>query len=69
MSAQLLTSREIDVLQRLAGGFTYRQVADQLQRSPHTVQTHVKNIYQKLGVHSARAAIWRALELRLLIKP
>jgi DNA-binding NarL/FixJ family response regulator len=69
MSAQLLTSREIDVLQLLAGGFTYRQVADRLQRSPHTIQTHVKNIYQKLGVHSARAAIWRALELRLLIKP
>lgn len=69
MSAQLLTSREIDVLQLLAGGFTYRQVADRLQRSPHTIQTHVKNIYQKLGVHSARAAIWRALELRLLTKP
>ena len=69
MNAQLLTTREIDVLRLLAGGHTYQEVADHLQRSPHTIQTHVKNIYQKLGVHSARAAIWRALELRLLTQP
>jgi ATP/maltotriose-dependent transcriptional regulator MalT len=30
------------------------------------VQTHIKNIYAKLEVHSARAAIWRAIELKLL---
>jgi DNA-binding NarL/FixJ family response regulator len=69
MSANILTTREMDILRLLAGGNTYRQVADALQRSPHTVQTHVKNIYQKLGVHSARAAIWRALELNLLSRP
>ena len=55
MDTQLLTSREIDVLQLLAGGFTYRQVADRLQRSPPPSDAR-QNIYQKLGVHSARAA-------------
>lgn len=61
-----LTARERDVLQLLAQGCTYRQVAQHLHVSAHTVQTHIKNIYSKLEVHSARAAIWRAVELRLL---
>jgi DNA-binding NarL/FixJ family response regulator len=32
----------------------------------NTVSTHVKSIYRKLEVRSARAAVWRAFELRLL---
>ena len=66
MHADILTTRELDVLRLLAQGFTYRQVAHELHVSAHTVQTHVKNIYAKLDVHSAREAIWRALQLRLL---
>jgi DNA-binding NarL/FixJ family response regulator len=61
-----LTSREANVLQLLARGRTYEQVSDELGVSLHTVASHVKNIYRKLEVHSARAAVWRALELRLL---
>jgi DNA-binding NarL/FixJ family response regulator len=61
-----LTSREANVLQLLARGRTYEQVGDELGVSLHTVASHVKNIYRKLEVHSARAAVWRALELRLL---
>jgi ATP/maltotriose-dependent transcriptional regulator MalT len=61
-----LTSRELEVLRLLAKGFTYREVGIVLAVSPHTVQTHVKNIYSKLEVHSARAAVWRATELKLL---
>ena len=66
MLARLLTSREMDVLRLLARGCTCHQVAHQLHVSPHTVQSHTKNIYTKLEVHSARAAIWRALDLGLL---
>jgi DNA-binding NarL/FixJ family response regulator len=66
MQGASLTSREMDVLRLLAQGRTYRQVAHELHVSAHTVQTHVKNVYAKLDVHSAREAIWRALQLRIL---
>ena len=64
-----LTSREVEVLQLLARGFTYSQVADRLCMSVHTVESHVKNVYRKLEVHSARAAVWRAGELGLFGEP
>ena len=63
-----LTSREAIVLRLLARGCTYIQVSDRLGMSVHTVESHVKNIYRKLEVHSARAAVWRAVELRLFGK-
>lgn len=65
-TATRLTSREMDVLEMLATGNTYGQVSDRLGVSLNTVASHVKNIFRKLEVHSARAAVWRALELRLL---
>lgn len=61
-----LTARESDVLRLLARGLTYTQVSDALGVSLHTVTSHIKNVYRKLEVHSARAAVWRALELELL---
>lgn len=63
-----LTSREAEVLQLLARGCTYIQIGDRLGVSVHTVESHVKNIYRKLNAHSARAAIWRAMEMRLLVE-
>lgn len=62
-----LTSREAEVLQLLARGCTYIQIGDRLGVSVHTVESHVKNIYRKLNAHSARAAVWRAMEMRLLV--
>jgi LuxR family maltose regulon positive regulatory protein len=41
-------------------------VAARLEISVHTVGTHVKNTYRKLGVHRAAAAVRRAGELGLL---
>jgi DNA-binding CsgD family transcriptional regulator len=61
-----LTGREAQVLRLIARGCTYSQVADQLGMSAHTVGTHIKNAYRKLDVHSAAAAVMRAIELRLL---
>jgi len=65
-TAVRLTSRETDVLRLLALGHSYTQVSDALGVSLHTVTSHIKNMYRKLDVHSARAAVWRALELDLL---
>ena len=56
-----LTSRELEVLRLLAKGCTYCQVADRLGISEHTVTSHIKNVYRKLDVHSAAAAVFRAL--------
>lgn len=60
-----LTPRESDVLRLIARGCTYAQVADQLGISLHTVTTHIKNTYRKLGVRCGAAAVMRGAELRL----
>jgi len=62
----LLTPRECEVLRLLAFGCTYKAAADRLGVSLHTVTTHVKNLYRKLGVHSAAAAVMRAVQMQLL---
>lgn len=61
-----LTSREADVLRLIAHGRTYSQIAAELGMSVNTVGTHIKHAYRKLDVHSAAAAVMRAVQLRLL---
>ena len=66
MGAVRLTAREAQVLRLIARGCTYAQAAERLGMSANTVGTHIKNAYRKLDVHSAAAAVMRAIELRLL---
>ncbi|WP_123576332.1 response regulator [Luteococcus japonicus] len=47
-----LTSREIDVLRRVAKGMAYREIADELFVSHRTVQNHVQNVLRKLQLHN-----------------
>jgi DNA-binding CsgD family transcriptional regulator len=49
-----LTVREGQVARLLARRATNREIADQLELSPHTVRHHVENVFAKLGVHSRR---------------
>jgi DNA-binding CsgD family transcriptional regulator len=65
-AAVALTQRETQVLQLLARGCSYGETARQLGVSVNTVSTHIKKLYLKLGVHTAAAAVMRAIELRLL---
>ena len=51
-----LTERELDVLRRVAAGFTHAAVAEQLGVVPGTVTAHLDAIYEKLGVHSREEA-------------
>ncbi|MFK7969846.1 MAG: response regulator [Bacteroidia bacterium] len=47
-----LTPREIDILEPLASGKTYTEIAESLFISPKTVRRHIENIYRKLAVNS-----------------
>jgi DNA-binding NarL/FixJ family response regulator len=61
-----LTKRETDVLKAVAKGFTYTEIADVLSMSPHTVTSHIKNIYRKLEVCSRSEAVFEAVQLGLI---
>jgi LuxR family maltose regulon positive regulatory protein len=60
-----LTTAEQRILALLPTS-TYLQIADTLYISRNTVKTHLRSIYQKLGVSSRSGALERAVDLRLL---
>lgn len=62
----LLTPREAAILDLIARGDSYGEVARILSVSVSTVQTHVKNIYGKLSVHSRGEAVFEAQRRGLL---
>lgn len=47
-----LTEREIEILKWLTNGLSKKQIAGEMNVSFHTIDTHLKNIYSKLHVHS-----------------
>ncbi|SRR5579875_598975 len=61
-----LTPREIDVLRLVAEGLTDIQIAEKLVLSSRTVSTHLRSIYNKLGVSSRAAATRFAVEHHLV---
>jgi DNA-binding NarL/FixJ family response regulator len=56
-----LTPREREILDYLAKGYQYKEVADHLSVTFNTVHTHIKNIYTKLHVRSRHEAVCRYL--------
>jgi len=56
-----LTEREKQVLQLLAKGHAYKEIADQMSISFETVRTYVRSIYEKLHVHSRTEATLKFL--------
>lgn len=64
-----LTPREQEVLRHFALGASYKEVAQQLQISLHTVRDHVKALYRKLQAHSRGVAVRRAVQCGILHMP
>jgi HD-like signal output (HDOD) protein/DNA-binding CsgD family transcriptional regulator len=52
-----LSTRELDVLKRLAKGMVYKQIASELELSTSTVRTHLHNVYGKLGAMDRAQAV------------
>ncbi len=61
-----LSERETEVLKLLSHGMNYKEVANDIFLSPHTVKTHIKNIYSKLHVNSRAEAIYKAIKQKLI---
>lgn len=61
-----LTSREQEVLEKMAEGLANKQIALSLSISEHTVKFHLSSLYAKLGVASRTEAVKRGIELGLI---
>jgi two-component system NarL family response regulator len=64
--APVLTSRELEVLRLVAKGMSNREIAEELYISENTVKNHVRNILEKLHLHSRMEAVIYAVRERLL---
>jgi len=64
-----LTERELEVLRLVATGMNNREIAKQLVISENTVKNHVRNILEKLQLHSRMEAVMYAVKEKLLDLP
>lgn len=61
-----LSPREVELLQLLVKGYSYKMIASSLFISLATVQTHIRNIYAKLHVNCGREAVVLALRDKIV---
>lgn len=59
-ATESLTCREIEILDLLAKGYLYKEIATELNISKETVKTHIHNIYDKLHVQNRTEALNKA---------
>ena len=64
--AYKLSTREKEVLNLLAEGNNYQEIAEELFISVDTVRHHIRNIYKKLHVHSRSEAVAKAIRKKLI---
>ena len=62
----VLTKTETEILKEIALGITTREIAEKRFSSSHTVNTHRKNIFRKLGVNNVHEAIRYAMRSGLV---
>jgi len=61
-----LSEREKEILSLLVEGLSKKHIAEKIFLSHHTVDSHIRNIYVKLEVHSRSSAISKAIKEKLL---
>lgn len=61
-----LSEREQEIITFIAEGYTNSEIAERLFLSPHTVNTHRKNIMHKLGVNNTAAVVMYAVKTNLV---
>ena len=64
--ANPLSARETEILELMAKGLSFGDVAELLAISGHTVTTHVRKIYQKLAVNSRAEAVYEARQMGII---
>ena len=62
----VVTEREVEVLELLAGGLGNKEMARELAVSEATVKSHLSHIYAKLGVETRAGAVAAAIERRII---
>jgi DNA-binding NarL/FixJ family response regulator len=62
----LLSVRELEVLNHVAKGFSFIEIAQFMGLSTHTVMAYVKRVYKKLAVHSRGEAVYEARQMGIL---
>jgi DNA-binding NarL/FixJ family response regulator len=66
--APLLSDRELEVLECMMDGMTTQQIASRLFISDNTVKTHVRHIFEKLGVSNRAEAVGKAMQMGVIKK-
>jgi DNA-binding NarL/FixJ family response regulator len=66
--APKLSPRELEIGHLVSQGFSNKMIAATLEISPMTVSTHVRRIFEKLGVRTRSAMVARLLDLELLAR-
>jgi DNA-binding NarL/FixJ family response regulator len=62
----MISERELEIIKYIAEGYTNAEIAELLFLSQHTVNTHRKNIMQKLGVNNTAAIVMYAVKTKLV---
>jgi DNA-binding NarL/FixJ family response regulator len=62
-----ITTRETQILESLAKGFSYRMIGIEYSISPETVKRHLKNIYEKLHVQCGPEAVAKAIREKIIL--
>lgn len=61
-----ISQRELEIIKLIAEGYTNTEIAEKLFLSTHTINTHRKNIMQKLGINNTAALVMFAVKMELV---